>query len=164
MNNRECMGKEINKFEMIFPAKSCNEKIARAVVSILAVQIDPTVSEMSDLVTAVSEAVTNCVIHGYAGYDKEEHNCIIKMECFLYERAVEAIITDYGRGIEDIEKAKTPLYTSLPDMERSGLGFTIMESFCDDFSVESEVGKGTVIKLLKIFGGEDLCENTTTPL
>lgn len=162
MIKKENIGKEINKFEMTFPAKSCNEKIARAVVSILAVQIDPTINEMSDLVTAVSEAVTNSIIHGYC--DSECNDNIVRMECRLYEKAVEVIITDYGKGIEDIEEAKKPMYTSSPHMERSGMGFTIMESFCDDFNVKSEVNKGTIVELLKVFGGDNLCENTTTLL
>lgn len=92
------------------------------------------------------------------------------MECLLYRDAIEVVITDQGCGIEDIKKAREPLYTSSPEMERSGMGFTIMESFTDHFSVESEVGKGTVIKLYKIFqsvgavgdGGDNLCENMTT--
>lgn len=92
------------------------------------------------------------------------------MECLLYRDAIEVTVTDQGCGIEDIQKAREPLYTSSPEMERSGMGFTIMESFTDHFSVESEVGKGTVITLYKIFrsvgaaedGGDHLCESTTT--
>ena len=84
-------------------------------------------------------------------------------ECILYEDAIEVIIEDKGCGIDDIKKAMEPLYTSSPEMERSGMGFTIMESFCDGFAVTSTVGEGTEIRLLKVFGGDNLCENTTTP-
>ncbi len=164
MKREEYTGKELNKFELNFPAKSTNEKIARAVVSILAVQVDPNISEMSDLVTSVSEAVTNSIIHGYGGLDIDENKCLVKLECTLFENALEVIVSDYGRGIEDIEQARKPMYTSSPELERSGMGFTIMESFCDDFSVESEIGKGTVVKLFKVFGGDNLCENSTTLL
>lgn len=157
------MRKEINRLKAEFCAKSCNEKLARSLVSAMAVQLDPTINELSDIVTAVSEAVTNSIIHGYGKNGKKKEECIIKLECILYENAIEVVIIDKGCGIEDIEQAKMPLYTSSPEMERSGMGFTIMESFCDDFSVTSEVGKGTEIRLYKVFGGDSLCENTTIP-
>mgnify|MGYP003482236477 CR=1 FL=1 len=158
-----CNSKEINRLNAEFSAKSCNEKLARSLVSAMAVQLDPTIDELSDIVTAVSEAVTNCIIHGYGKIKKKKEACIIKFECILYENAIEVGITDEGCGIEDIEKAREPLYTSSPEMERSGMGFTIMESFCDGFSVQSIVGEGTEIRLFKIFGGDNLCENTTIP-
>ena len=157
------MRKEINRLKAEFCAKSCNEKLARSLVSAMAVQLDPTINELSDIVTAVSEAVTNSIIHGYGKNGKKKEECIIEFECILYENAIEVVIIDKGCGIEDIEQAKKPLYTSSPEMERSGMGFTIMESFCDDFSVKSEVGKGTEIRLYKVFGGDSLCENTTIP-
>ena len=161
---------EINRLRAEFCAKSCNEGLARSIVSAMAVQIDPTLDELSDIITAVSEAVTNSIIHGYGRSRKPREQCLIEMECLLYRDAIEVVITDQGCGIEDIEKAREPLQTSSPEMERSGMGFTIMESFTDHFSVESEVGKGTVIKLYKIFqsvgavgdGGDNLCENMTT--
>jgi anti-sigma F factor len=161
---------EINRLRAEFCAKSCNEGLARSIVSAMAVQIDPTLDELSDIITAVSEAVTNSIIHGYGKSRKPREQCLIEMECLLYRDAIEVVITDQGCGIEDIKKAREPLYTSSPEMERSGMGFTIMESFTDHFSVESEVGKGTVIKLYKIFqsvgavgdGGDNLCENMTT--
>lgn len=162
--------KETNRLSAEFCAKSCNEGLARSIVSAMAVQIDPTLDELSDIITAVSEAVTNCIIHGYGKSELPRDKCLIKMDCLLYRDAMEVIIADAGCGIEDIEKAKEPLYTSSPETERSGMGFTIMESFSDHFEVKSEVGKGTVIKLFKIFksvgvpedGGENLCENITT--
>lgn len=158
-----CNKKEINRLRAEFGAKSCNEKLARSLVSAMAVQIDPTINELSDIVTAVSEAVTNCIIHGYGKVDKKKEECLIYLECILFENAMEVIITDKGCGIEDIPKAMEPLYTSSPEMERSGMGFTIMESFCDGFNIESIVDEGTKIRLFKKFGGDNLCESTTTP-
>ena len=155
--------KEINRLKAEFCAKSCNEKLARSLVSAMAVQLDPTINELTDIVTAVSEAVTNSIIHAYGKSNKKKEECIIYFECILYEDAIEVIIEDKGCGIDDIKKAMEPLYTSSPEMERSGMGFTIMESFCDGFAVTSTVGEGTEIRLLKVFGGDNLCENTTTP-
>lgn len=160
----------MNRLRVEFCAKSCNEGLARSIVSAVAIQLDPTLDELSDIITAVSEAVTNSIIHGYGKSSTPREQCLIEMDCILYRDAIEVIIADRGCGIEDIGKAREPLYTSSPEMERSGMGFTIMESFTDRFSVESEVGKGTVIKLYKIFqsvaksedGGENLCENMTT--
>ena len=162
--------KEMNRLHAEFCAKSCNEGLARSIVSAMAVQIDPTLDELSDIITAVSEAVTNSIIHGYGSSKQPRDKCLILMDCLLYQDAIEVVIADRGCGIEDIDKAREPLYTSSPEMERSGMGFTIMESFTDHFSVESEVGKGTVIKLYKVFksvgvpedGGDILCENMTT--
>lgn len=156
------MDKEINRLKAEFCAKSRNEKLARSLVSAMAVQLDPTLDEMSDIVTAVSEAVTNSIIHGYGKSNQKKDECIITFECVLYESAIEVFIKDKGCGIEDIQKAREPLYTSSPEMERSGMGFTIMESFCDAFDVKSIVGEGTEIRLFKRFGGDSLCENTTT--
>ncbi len=161
---------EINRLSTEFYAKSCNESLARAIVSACAVQLDPTLSELSDIVTAVSEAVTNSIIHGYANVTASRDKCTVRMECVLYGDAMEVTVTDRGCGIENIEKAREPMFTSSPEMERSGMGFTIMESFTDHFSVWSEPGKGTEIKLFKIFnslsgaksGGESKCENMTT--
>lgn len=163
MSEFMCKSKEINKLKAEFCAKSCNEKLARSLVSAMVVQLDPTINELSDIVTAVSEAVTNAIIHGYGKSDKKKDECIIKMECVLFENAIEVSIEDEGCGIENIEKAREPLYTSSPELERSGMGFTIMESFCDGFAVCSELGKGTQIRLFKKFGGDNLCENTTMP-
>ncbi len=149
-----------NRLEVEFPAKSENEALARAVVSAFAVQLDPNLDELSDLKTAVSEAVTNAIIHGYresASSSSIEDQPVesygtIKMECLLYQDGIEISITDYGCGISDIEQAKQPMYTSAPELERSGMGFTIMESFMDKLEVHSEVGLGTTVKLFKTFG------------
>ena len=161
---------EINRLRTEFCARSCNESLARAIVSAIGVQLDPTLGELSDIVTAVSEAVTNSIIHGYAETAVPKDKCFVEMECVLYSDALEVTVTDKGCGIENIEKAREPMYTSAPEMERSGMGFTIMESFTDYFSVWSEPHKGTKITLFKIFrsisgsksDGDSQCENMTT--
>lgn len=144
--------KSINHMSMTFTAKSANEGLARAVVSAFAAQLDPTIDELSDLKTAVSEAVTNSIIHGYGGFSGSREACVIKMDCTLYENAVELCITDYGKGIENVDKAMEPMYTSAPELERSGMGFTIMQSFMDSLEVVSEVGVGTKVTMYKVFG------------
>ena len=140
---------EINRLRAEFCAKSCNEGLARSIVSAMAVQIDPTLDELSDIITAVSEAVTNSIIHGYGKSRKPREQCLIEMECLLYRDAIEVVITDQGCGIEDIKKAREPLYTSSPEMERSGMGFAFMEAFMDELHVESQVGQGTTIRMKK---------------
>ena len=134
-----------NKMKVEFLSKSANEAFARITVASFATQLDPSIEEISDIKTAVSEAVTNCIIHGY-----ENNIGIIKIECKLIENAIEIEISDNGKGIENIEKAKEPLYTSKPELERSGMGFTIMESFMDEFKVESVLGIGTKVTMKKI--------------
>ena len=104
---------EINRLSTEFYAKSCNESLARAIVSACAVQLDPTLSELSDIVTAVSEAVTNSIIHGYANVTASRDKCTVRMECVLYGDAMEVTVTDRGCGIENIEKAREPMFTSI---------------------------------------------------
>ena len=133
-----------NEMKLEFISKSNNEAFARIAVAAFASQIDPSIEELADIKTAVSEAVTNSIIHGY-----EEYDGIIKIECKLYEKTIEIEISDSGKGIEDINVAREPLYTSKPDLERSGMGFTIMESFMDEVRVESIVGMGTKISMKK---------------
>lgn len=133
-----------------FLSKSSNEAFARVAAAAFASQLDPTIEELADIKTAVSEAVTNAIIHGY-----ENKPGIIKMICRLYERSIEIEISDEGKGIEDIEQAMQPLYTSKPDMERSGMGFTVMESFMDKVEVRSKPGEGTTVTLYKAFGALD---------
>jgi stage II sporulation protein AB (anti-sigma F factor) len=118
--------KPINEVALVFPSKSSNESFARVVAAALVSQLDPTVEELADVRTAVSEAVTNAIIHGY-----ENEIGDIKMNCRLYPDSIEITIEDEGRGIENIELARQPLYTSKPEMERSGMGFTVMETFID---------------------------------
>ncbi|NLM58504.1 MAG: anti-sigma F factor [Clostridium sp.] len=136
----------INEVKLEFVSKSCNEAFARVVAAAFVSQIDPNLEELADVKTAVSEAVTNAIIHGY-----ENGNGIVKMNCKLYANAVEITVIDEGKGIEDIEQARQPMYTSKPEMERSGMGFTVMESFMDEVEVISEVGKGTTVKMYKEF-------------
>lgn len=141
---------EENQMKLEFMSKSNNEAFARITVAAFVSQLDPTIEELADIKTAVSEAVTNCIIHGYEGKDG-----IIKIECRLFANSVEIEITDNGKGIENIEIAKQPLYTTKADLERSGMGFTIMESFMDEMEVESIVGLGTKITMKKMIKKEE---------
>lgn len=139
----------INEMKLEFLSKSNNESFARVVSAAFVSQLDPTLEELADVKTAVSEAVTNAIIHGY------ENKCgYVRMECKLYTQAVEIIISDEGKGIDDIDLARQPLYTTKPDLERSGMGFTVMESFMDRIEVYSEIGAGTTIKMYKSFKRE----------
>jgi len=134
-----------NKFAITIPARSCNESFARACVSAFAVQLDPTIEEISDIKTAVSEAVTNSIVHAY----KEQPLGKIYITAELLENnSIKIKIRDKGCGIEDIKKAMEPLYTSLGG-ERAGLGFAVMQSFMDSVKVTSSVGKGTGIVMVK---------------
>lgn len=136
-----------NKVKIEFESRSQNEGFARVAIASFVAQLDPTVEELTDVKTAVSEAVTNSIIHGYDG----KVDGIIEIEAMIIENSVRIIITDHGKGIEDIEKAVEPLYTSRPDLERSGMGFTVMETFMDSMEVESEKEKGTKVILSKKF-------------
>jgi len=136
----------INEMKLEFLSKSNNEAFARVVAAAFVSQIDPTVEELADIKTAVSEAVTNAIIHGYEGKIG-----YVKMNCKLYGNSVEISVVDDGKGIEDIELARQPLYTSRPDMERSGMGFTVMESFMDRVDVISSPGKGTTVVMYRTF-------------
>ncbi len=136
-----------NEMELIFDSRSSNESFARVTVAAFMTSLNPTVEEVSDVKTAVSEAVTNAVIHGY---ENEVHNIYIR--CRTEERTLYIEIEDKGRGIEDIEAAMEPLFTTKPELDRSGMGFSFMEAFMDGLEVISEPGKGTVIKMKKIIG------------
>ncbi len=134
----------MNIMKLEFLSSSENERFARSVISAFVLELDPTVQEMSEIKTAVSEAVTNAVIHGYGeGIGK------IVMEGAIKEDMVEIKISDRGKGIEDIELAMEPMYTEAPEAERSGLGFTIMQTFMDEVEVESVVGRGTRVIMRK---------------
>ena len=139
----------LNEMQLDFVSKSENESFARVVVAAFASQLDPTLDELADIKTAVSEAVTNAIIHGY-----ENTVGIIRISSKLYEDKVVITIQDWGKGIEDIEKARQPLYTSKPELERSGMGFTVMEAFMDQVDVISELGKGTTVIMKKTFKKE----------
>ena len=135
-----------NKMKLEILSKSANESFARVTVAAFASQLDLNIEQLADIKTAVSEAVTNCIIHAY---DTSEG--VIKIEAKLTKNSLEIEISDRGKGIENIELAKEPLYTTKPDLERSGMGFTIMESFMDELKIESIVGLGTKITMKKIF-------------
>lgn len=148
-----------NEMKLEFSSKSNNESFARIAVAAFVSQLDPTVEELADIKTAVSEAVTNCIIHGY-----EEKEGIIKIECKLFANSIEIEISDNGKGIEDIEQARQPLYTSKSELERSGMGFTIMESFMDEMKVESVVGIGTKVTMKKMIKVSDELEEAKVEL
>ena len=137
--------KPINEMKMSFESRSCNESFARSAVAAFVAVLDPNVEEISDIKTAVSEAVTNCIVHGY----KNEIG-IIYIHVKIFEGAkIHICIKDKGCGIVDIKKAMEPLYTSCETGERAGLGFSIMESFMDKIRVRSKTGKGTSVTLEK---------------
>ena len=138
-----------NEMELSFISRSNNEAFARITVAAFVSQLDPTIEELADIKTAISEAVTNCIIHGY-----EDTEGIVKVKAKLLGNTLEVEITDNGKGIEDIELARKPLYTTKGNLERSGMGFTIMESFTDRIHVRSAVGKGTLVTLVKAIHGK----------
>ena len=136
-----------NKISIEFQSLSQNEGFARVAVSAFIAQLDPTIDEMADVKTAVSEAVTNSIIHGY----ENKKDGIIRIESCISGNNVTIKIVDFGKGMTDVEKAMEPLYTSRPDLERSGMGFTVMETFMDTLEVTSEEGKGTTVIMSKKF-------------
>ena len=137
-----------NKIEVKFSSLSKNESFARVVIAAFAAQLDPTIDEISDIKTAVSEAVTNAIIHGY-GNESEEKKVILEATILDNELTVKVI--DNGVGIDNVNLAMQPLYTSRPDLERSGMGFTVMETFMDSLVVESIKGEGTTVTMKKVF-------------
>ncbi len=139
--------KDRNEMTLEFESKSQNESFARTVVAAFATQLDPTIEELADIKTAVSEAVTNSIIHGYS-------NAIgkITMHCIIEGNELMVEIKDDGVGIENIEKAMEPLYTSRPELERSGMGFSFMEAFMDELEVISQLGSGTLVRMRKRVG------------
>lgn len=135
----------LNEIKFSMPSLSVNEGAARAVVSSFLIQADPTVEELSDIRTAVSEAVTNAVVHAYRG-TKGSIELTVRL---LKEREIYIRVKDKGCGIADVEKAMEPLFTTAPEEERSGLGFSVMESFMDKLRVKSVPGKGTTVVMRK---------------
>lgn len=135
-----------NMVKLEFLSKSQNEGFARVAVAAFVSQLDPTIEEITDVKTAVSEAVTNSIIHGYGGKEG-----IVKIEAMIKENELTVIVSDEGVGIENIELAMQPLYTSRPDLERSGMGFTVMETFMDSLEVKTEKQKGTQVIMKKVF-------------
>lgn len=133
-----------NQFRVFFAAKSQNESLARVMTAAFLSQHDPTLSEITDIKTAVSEAVTNAIIHGYEEKDGE-----VELFCGYKEGRVYIEVADQGMGIIDVTQAREPLYTSKPELERSGMGFTIMETFMEGVHIESKEGEGTRIFMEK---------------
>lgn len=135
----------LNEVKFAVPSLSVNESVARAVVSSFLIQADPSVEELSEIRTVVSEAVTNAVVHGY----RNSKGIIEITVRFLRDREVYIKVRDRGCGIEDIERAMQPLFTTAPEEERSGLGFSVMQSFTDSLKVKSQSGKGTTVIMRK---------------
>lgn len=138
----------MNKMRVEFSSKSDNESFARIVAAAFVIELDPTLEELSEIKTAVSEAVTNAIIHGYNGCE----NCVVTLEGEIEENNVTFTVIDNGNGIADIKKAREPMYTGKPSEERSGMGFTIMESFMDSVEVKSSIGNGTSVTMSKRIG------------
>lgn len=141
------MDKFENEMRLTFQAKSCNEALARMTVAAFLTPLNPTLEELADTKTAVSEAVTNAIIHGYG-----EQEGIVELWCARKGREVFFHVKDTGNGIADIKAAMEPMYTTKPEMERSGMGFSFMEAFTDELTVESAVGEGTLVKMKKVIG------------
>ena len=137
----------MNHMKLEFDALSENEPFARNAVAAFCLSLDPSLDELSDVKTAVSEAVTNCIVHAYRG-----SRGTVVIECETEGDAVHIRISDSGRGISDLKKTLEPFYTETEDEERSGMGFTIMQTFMSGFSVRSEKGKGTTVSMSKYFG------------
>ena len=135
---------ENNTMEISFLSLSRNQAFARVSVAAFVSQLDPTLEELADIKTAVSEAVTNAMIHGY-----ENRPETVKVTCSYNKQDVQITVTDQGLGIKNIEQAREPLYTSKPELERSGMGFTVMESFMDSIEIKSEIDQGTTITMGK---------------
>lgn len=153
-----------NEMEITFDAVSRNESFARVAVAAFAACLDPTLEEIADIKTAVSEAVTNAIIHGYenfAGYGRYGdklpcgtivHPGKVRLRCRIEGDLLHIEVADRGKGIEDIDRAMEPLYTTRPELDRSGMGFAFMEAFMDDIEVESSLGRGTTVRMRKKLG------------
>lgn len=144
---KEIVNGMTNEMKLEFDSRSANEAFARVTVASFMTQLNPTLEEVSDVKTAVSEAVTNAIIHGY-----ENHVNKVRIYAGIEGRTLHLEISDWGVGIPDVKKAMEPLYTTRPELERSGMGFSFMEAFMDEVQVESEPGKGTIVRMKKIIG------------
>ena len=134
-----------NEMETTFLSVAENESFARVVIAAFAVQLRPTVSEIADMETAVSEAVTNAIVHGYEG-----SSGMVTLRAAIDDRSTLTVeVKDSGRGIADVPKAMEPFFTTHPEQERSGMGFAVMQTFMDDVDVESAPGKGTIVRMSK---------------
>lgn len=141
--------KRANEMSIHFTAVSENEAFARVAVAAFVAQLNPTMEEITEVKTVVSEAVTNAVIHGYPDLIGE-----VFLQCKILGDRMELVVEDHGVGIDDLDTVRQPLFTSRPELERSGMGFTIMESFVDEFEVRSEVGEGTRLRFVKRIGAQ----------
>lgn len=154
--NSETICKTENEMELIFDAVSANESLARIAVAAFMTEKNPTLEEIADVKTAVSEAVTNAVIHGYENQDndteRDVHKNKVYLRCKWEGNILHMEVEDKGVGIMDVRQAMEPLFTTRPDQERSGMGFSFMEAFMDDLEVQSVVGEGTLIKMQKEIG------------
>ncbi len=144
---REIVNGMTNEMKLEFDSRSANEAFARVTVASFMTQLNPTLEEVSDVKTAVSEAVTNAIIHGY-----ENHVNKIQIFAGIEGKTLRLEITDRGVGIPDVKQAMEPLFTTKPELERSGMGFSFMEAFMDEVIVESEPGKGTTVRMKKVIG------------
>ena len=151
VNNKEYGSR--NEMELVFDALSANEGFARVAVASFIAGLNPTLEEISDVKTAVSEAVTNCIIHGYEGKPGK-----IWIRCMIERDLLHIEIEDKGAGIADVARAMEPLFTTRPELDRSGMGFSFMEAFMDDLEVESVPAQGTVVRMKKKLGCEPLIE------
>lgn len=136
-----------NEMKIVFDSRPENEGLARVAVAAFCTQLNPTLEEVSDLKTAVSEAVTNCIIHAYEGKVQK-----IEVRCRMQGRIIWVDVIDKGIGIENISKAMEPMFTTKSEKDRSGMGFTFMEAFMDEVTVESQVGDGTTVHMKKTIG------------
>ena len=138
------MENKTNRMHLIFDAKSVNEAFARMTVMAFMAEMNPTLDELEDVKTAVSEAVTNAIIHGYNDETKQ-----VELSCLREGQKLTVVVEDMGVGIPDVDEAKQPFFTTKPEQERSGMGFAFMEAFMDGMQVVSEVGKGTRVTMIK---------------
>lgn len=149
----------MNHARVSFDACSMNESFARMVVMGFMMEMNPTMDELQDVKTAVSEAVTNAIIHGYEmGQEKpvtQENLPQVQMECIRQEQKLIIIVEDYGVGIENVEEARQPFFTTKPDMERSGMGFAFMETFMDEVEIQSKLGEGTRVTMTKYISAQE---------
>ena len=143
----EASNTQNNEMEIRFDSRSENEGFARVSVASFLTQLNPTVEEVADVKTAVSEAVTNAIIHGY-----EQRIETVRIHCSIENQLFTVEISDNGKGIENVEKAMEPMFTTKPEDDRSGMGFSFMEAFMDSVEVESKVGEGTSVKMTKTIG------------
>lgn len=136
-----------NKMVLEVESRSCNEGLARIAVAAFSTQLNPTLEEVADIKTAVSEAITNCIVHAY-----QKETDMITIECSRFQRELTVVVQDKGKGIEDVEKAMQPLFTTKPEQDRSGMGFAFMEAFMDEVLVESRLSEGTTVTMKKTIG------------